>query len=179
MKVLVIEDDHKTLDDITQAFQLCLPEAELICTNLGIEGIKLSRSLPADLMILDMSIQDVSGFDVLREIRQRSKVPVIIMSMSKDESDIVKCLELGADEYIVKPFRQLEFMAHVRALLKREDSLSNLKHDNAIRRKEETKKKQGAKATRLIIIRSLIWEKKRKKKRLEQYPEESFLKMLA
>ena len=119
MKALIIQDDKKVEDDIFHAFQICLPEVELICTNLGEKGIELGKSVPVDVVIIDMNIPDISGFDILKQIRHYSQVPVIILSFSRDEADIVKSLELGADEYVVKPFRQLEFMAHVRALLRK------------------------------------------------------------
>ena len=95
------------------------PKPKLICTNLGEKGIELGKSVPVDVVIIDMNIPDISGFEVLKQIRHYSQVPVIMLSFSRDEADIVKSLELGADEYIVKPFRQLEFMAYVRALLRK------------------------------------------------------------
>ena len=119
MKALTILDDKEALEDISQAFQMCLPECELISTNLGKKGIELVGSESPDIVILDLNPPDASGFDVLKQIRCCSQVPVIILSFRRDEADIVKALELGADEYIAKPFRQLEFMAHVRALLRK------------------------------------------------------------
>ena len=119
MKALIIQDDKKVLDDIFHVFQICLPEVELVCTNLGEKGIELGKSVPVDVVIIDMNIPDISGFDILKQIRHYSQVPAIMLSFSRDEVDIVKPLEWGADEDIVKPFRQLEFMAHVRALLRK------------------------------------------------------------
>lgn len=119
MKTIIIKDDKKVLDDIFHSFQICLPEVELICTNLGEKDIELGKSVPVDMNILDINIPDISGFDILKQIRHYSQVPVIMLSFSRDEADIAKSLELGADEYVVKPFRQLEFMAYVRALLRK------------------------------------------------------------
>ena len=121
MKVLVIQNDNKSLDDISYVFQVCLPGVELINTGLGAKGIEMVKRTPLDMVILDVNLPDMSGFDVLKEIRCCSQIPVVILSFSRDEPDIVKALELGADEYIMKPFRQLEFMAHVRSLLKKSD----------------------------------------------------------
>ena len=118
MKALTILDDEETLEDISRAFQMCLPECKLLSTNLGEKGIELVSSKSPDIVILDLSLPDISGFDVLKQVRSCSQVPVIILSSMRDETVIVKSLELGADEYIVKPFRQLEFMAHVRVLLR-------------------------------------------------------------
>ena len=80
-----------------------------------------------DIVILDLNLPDIDGFDVLKQIRCCSEVPVVVLSFFNYEADIIKSLELGADEYIVKPFRQLEFMARVRALLRK----SSLKEGKA------------------------------------------------
>jgi DNA-binding response OmpR family regulator len=119
MKALIIQDDRDTMDDIFLAFQICLPETELVCANLGVKGLELCKSLPLDIVILDMAIPDMSGFDVIKQIRNHSQVPVIVLSSSKDEPDEVRSLELWADVYMAKPFRQLEFVARVRALLRK------------------------------------------------------------
>lgn len=118
VKVLIISDDNGFLDEVTQGFTICLPEAALTFTRLGQEGIKLSNKFLPDLIILDMSICDISAWDVLAKIRQDSQVPVIFLSYSKNEADVVKSLEMGCNTYIPKPIRQLEFMAHSRSLIK-------------------------------------------------------------
>ena len=119
MKALIILDDKESLESISQAFQMCLPECKLVSTNLGEKGSELVGSESPDIVILDLNLPDVSGFDVLKQIRCCSQVPVIILSFLRDEADTVEALELGADEYIAKPFRQLEFMARIRALLRK------------------------------------------------------------
>jgi len=119
MKALAILNDKETLEDICQAFQMCLPECRLLSTNLGEKGIELVGSESPDIVILDLNLPDVSGFDALKQIHCCSQVPVIILSFLRDEANMIKALELGADEYIAKPFRQLEFMAHIRALLRK------------------------------------------------------------
>ncbi|MBL7165274.1 MAG: response regulator transcription factor, partial [Dehalococcoidales bacterium] len=73
-----------------------------------------------DIVILDLGLPDINGFDVLRQIRLFSQVPTIILTVRSDEADIVKGLEWGADDYITKPFRQLEFLARVKALIRRQ-----------------------------------------------------------
>jgi len=72
-----------------------------------------------DLVILDLGLPDISGFEALKEIRLFSVVPVLILTVRSEEADIVKGLEWGADDYIVKPFRQLELLARVKALTRR------------------------------------------------------------
>lgn len=119
MKALTILNNKDTLDDISQVFQMCLPECKLISANSGKKGIELLGNESPDILIIDLNLPDIGGFDVLKQIRRYSQVPIIVLSFQNDEADVVKALELGADEYIIKPFRQLEFAAHVRALLRR------------------------------------------------------------
>ncbi len=120
MKVLLIEDDREIIDAISLAFQIRWPEAALISTRLGQKGAELVESESPDIVILDLGLPDINGFDVLRQIRLFSQVPTIILTVRSDEADIVKGLEWGADDYITKPFRQLEFLARVKALIRRQ-----------------------------------------------------------
>jgi DNA-binding response OmpR family regulator len=99
----------------------------LISTSSGIEAIQLGQSVKTDLAILDLNITDMSGLGVLRELRRLSTEPIIVISSSKEEAEVVKCLEMGADEHIPQPFRQLEFVSHVKALLRRQREYSNTK----------------------------------------------------
>ncbi len=129
MKVLLIEDDREIVEAISLAFQIRWPEAELIPTRLGQKGVELVESESPDIVILDLGLPDISGFEALKQIRLFSQVPTIILTVRADEADIVKGLEWGADDYITKPFRQLEFLARVKALIRRQgnegsDSLS-------------------------------------------------------
>lgn len=120
MKVLLIEDDREIVDAISLAFQIRWPEAELVSTRLGQKGVELVESDSPDLVILDLGLPDISGFEVLRQIRLFSQVPTIILTVRSEESDVVKGLEWGADDYVTKPFRQLEFLARVKALIRRQ-----------------------------------------------------------
>jgi len=119
MKVLIIEDDREILDAITLAFQIRWPEARVISTRLGNKGSELVEKESPDLVILDLGLPDTSGFDVLRQIRLFSRVPIIILTVKSDENDVVRGLENGADDYMTKPFRQLELLARVKALIRR------------------------------------------------------------
>ncbi len=120
MKILLIEDDKEIIDAISLAFQIRWPEAKVVSTRLGEKGVELVESEGPDIVILDLGLPDISGFEVLRQIRLFSHVPTIILTVRQDEADIVKGLEWGADDYITKPFRQLEFLARVKALIRRQ-----------------------------------------------------------
>ncbi|MFC2067664.1 response regulator transcription factor [Chloroflexota bacterium] len=120
MKLLLIEDDSDIVEAISLAFQIRWPEAQVISTQSGKKGVGLVESVQPDIVILDLGLPDIDGFTVLRKIRLFSQVPIIIVTVRADESDIIKGLEWGADDYIIKPFRQLELLARVKAQIRRQ-----------------------------------------------------------
>ncbi len=119
MKALIIEDDVRIVEVISLAFRIRWPEATVISTDRGERGIVLAEKDAPDIVILDLGLPDINGFEVLKAIRLFSSVLIIILTVSGDEEDIVRCLEYGADDYIVKPFRQLELLARIKAMLRR------------------------------------------------------------
>ena len=120
MKVLIIEDDREIVETISLTFRMRWPEASLVSTHLGEKGIELTESEAPDIVILDLGLPDINGFEVLKQIRLFSAVPIIILTVMADEADIVKGLEYGADDYVVKPFRQMELLARVKAVIRRQ-----------------------------------------------------------
>ena len=119
MKVLIVEDNDEIIDIVAQILALRWPEASLISTTFGATGVELAEKELPDLIILDLGLPDVNGFQVLRQIRSFSDVPVVILTVRGDEMDKIKGLELGADDYIVKPFSPGEFLARIKAALRR------------------------------------------------------------
>jgi len=115
LKLLIIEDDEQIVEAVSLAFQIRWPEAKIVSTRYGKKGVELVESEQPDIVIIDLGLPDTSGFDVLREIRQFSDIPIIIVTVRAEEADIIKGLEWGADDYIVKPFRQLELIARIKA----------------------------------------------------------------
>ncbi len=124
MKVLIIEDDREIVEVVSLAFQIRWPEVELVSTHLGERGVELVTSENPDIVILDLGLVDISGFEVLKQIRLFSAVPVLILTVRSDEADIVRGLEWGADDYMVKPFRQLELLSRIKALTRRASPLA-------------------------------------------------------
>ncbi|MCD5412725.1 MAG: response regulator transcription factor [Dehalococcoidia bacterium] len=104
MKVLVIEDDVATVEAIRLCLEIHRPDTSATLTAKGIEGIELLRGEAPDVVILDLGLPDIDGIRVLEQIRQFSNVPVLIVSARDTQDSIVKGLELGAEDYIVKPF---------------------------------------------------------------------------
>ncbi|HFB52205.1 MAG TPA: response regulator transcription factor [Anaerolineae bacterium] len=118
-KILVIDDEL----DVTKAVRLTItlqePNWQVIEANNGEKGLVMVDAEKPDLVLLDLQMPDMSGFDVLKELRLFSDVPVIILTVEDDELAKVHGLELGADDYIVKPFGHLELLARIRSVLRR------------------------------------------------------------
>jgi len=95
------------------------PGVEVISTPEGNQGLALAETESPDVTILDLGLPDMDGFEVLKDIRSFSNVPIIIVTVRGDEIDKVKGLELGADDYIIKPFSHLELLARIQSVLRR------------------------------------------------------------
>ncbi len=133
MKVLVIEDEQSIIDAINIAFEFRWPDVKLVSSTTGRKGVLMVRKESPDIVILDLNLPDISGFDVLKEIREFSTVPVIILTVRSDDEDMLKGLETGADDYIIKPFNYMTLLARVRAVLRRTEAIPFVgKHDNAV-----------------------------------------------
>lgn len=122
MKVLIIEDDRDIVDTINLSFQIGWPGVELVSTHEGKKGIDMVVSETPDVTILDLGLPDISGFEVLRQIRSFSDVPIIILTVMADEDNVVKGLEWGADDYVTKPFKKMELLARVKNIMRRQQS---------------------------------------------------------
>ncbi len=128
MKILIIEDAPEIVDTISLCFELRWPGAEIVSTPEGRKGIALHESESPDLIILDLGLPDMDGFDVLKEIRAYSDVPIIIVTVRGEEIDKVKGLELGADDYVTKPFSHIELLARIQAVLRRSNAINVKSH---------------------------------------------------
>ncbi len=115
-KILVI-DESSSCELIKIYFQS--EGYEVISTGDGDEGLNMFHRYDPDIVLLDTMLQKRDGVDVCREIRATSNKPVIIISAKADEFDKVLCLELGADDYVVKPFGMKELAARIKAVLRR------------------------------------------------------------
>ena len=124
MKLLIIEDDQEIVEAISLAFKIRWAEADIVSTHSGRKGIELVEEEMPDVIILDLGLPDMNGFDVLKAIRQFSRIPVLIVTARGEETDVIKGLEWGADDYITKPFRQLELLARVKAHIRRQSQPS-------------------------------------------------------
>ena len=121
MKVLVVDDAAEVIEAVTVSFTLQWRETEVIGADNGEAALDLVEREHPDVVLLDITMPGMSGFETLREIRAFSDVPVIMLTARDDVLDKVKGLELGADDYVTKPFDHLELLARVKALLRRLD----------------------------------------------------------
>lgn len=121
MKVLVVDDAAEVIEAVTVSFTLQWRETEVIGADNGQVALDLIEQEHPDVVLLDIAMPGMNGFEVLRELRAFSDVPVIMLTAKDDVLDKVKGLELGADDYVTKPFDHLELLARVKALLRRLD----------------------------------------------------------
>ena len=129
-KILVVDDESAISDIIKFNFE---KEGYLIDTaDNGKGAIELAAENNYDLILLDIMMPKLNGFEALREIRKFSDVPVIMLTAREDEVDKVLGLELGADDYVVKPFSMRELLARVKAVLRRFDAQEKKEKDTKI-----------------------------------------------
>jgi two-component system KDP operon response regulator KdpE len=121
MKILVVDDEPDVVESIRLGFALQWREVDVLGAASGDVALDLVEREAPDLVLLDIGLPGRDGFEVLRELRAFSDVPVVMLTARDDAMDKVKGLELGADDYVTKPFNHLELMARVRAVLRRHD----------------------------------------------------------
>jgi two-component system KDP operon response regulator KdpE len=121
MKILLVEDAPQVVESLTLTFQLQWADVEIVSTGEGEKAIDLVESERPDLVLLDVGLPDIDGYRVLQAIREFSDTPVIMLTARDETMDKVKGLELGADDYITKPFDHLELLARMRSVLRRLD----------------------------------------------------------
>ena len=115
--VLVVEDEENLA--VALRYNLVREGYSVRVANDGSAGLEIARSTSPDLIILDVMLPGISGYDICKEIRRESDVPILMLTARGEEVDKVVGLELGADDYVTKPFSVRELMARVRALLRR------------------------------------------------------------
>ena len=117
MKLLIVDDEPTILETVETKFRK--EGFSTFTADSAEEGMRLFRRVKPDLVILDIMLPQRSGYDFCRAIRRDSQTPIIFLSARADETDRIKGLELGADDYVVKPFNLSELAARVKAILRR------------------------------------------------------------
>ena len=121
---IVLIDDEPQIRKIL-SISLEAEEYRVIETANGKEGIVQTATQHPQLVIVDLGLPDMDGFTILKEIRSWSNVPVIILSVRNSEEDIVRALDLGADDYLTKPFNTSELLARIRANIRRSQQIES------------------------------------------------------
>ncbi len=115
--ILVVDDEPSIADNIVYA--LATEGFQPVCAGTGEDALAKLAAMDVSLIVLDVGLPDINGFELARRIRQDSSVPIIFVTARSDEIDRVVGLELGADDYVVKPFSPRELSARVKAVLRR------------------------------------------------------------
>jgi two-component system KDP operon response regulator KdpE len=121
VKILVVDDAPEVIESVRLGFTLQWRDVEIVSALDGQTGLDLVETELPDIVLLDIGLPDVDGFEVLQSIREFSDVPVVMLTARDDAMDKVKGLELGADDYVTKPFNHLELLARVNAVFRRLD----------------------------------------------------------
>ncbi|WP_010533896.1 response regulator transcription factor [Brachybacterium squillarum] len=116
-RILIVEDEESFSDPLS--YSLRKEGYEVAVADDGTEGLRIFSAHGADLVLLDLMLPGMSGTEVCREIRRTSTVPVIMLTAKDDEFDKVLGLELGADDYVTKPYSSRELLARIKAVLRR------------------------------------------------------------
>ncbi len=124
MRILIVEDDPEIVEVVTLALQIRWPQADVVSTHLGETALQMVEEEEPMIVILDLGLPDINGYEVLKRVRKFSEVPVLILTSRDDESDIVKGLEWGADDFVSKPFRQMELISRVQAVVRRKNRVA-------------------------------------------------------
>lgn len=131
-KILVV-DDTRNMQAMLRDF-LETQDFAVVAASDGVEAFDVLRSSPVDLILLDIMMPNMDGFQFITQLRRRSNIPVIMVTARQQESDIVRGFELGADDYVVKPFRFRELLMRMRAVLRRSAAASEEPEDLVVGR---------------------------------------------
>ena len=119
MKILVVDDEPDVVESVRLGFTLQWRDVDVLGAGEGEAALDIVEREHPDIVLLDVGLPGIDGYEVLRQIRAFSDVPVVMLTARDDAMDKVKGLELGADDYVTKPFNHLELMARVKAVLRR------------------------------------------------------------
>lgn len=123
-KVLLIADDNKDIVDILKIYAQ-KEGYKAVCAYDGEQALKMQKEYNPVLILLDVMMPKINGYDVCRQIRQTSNVPIIMVTAKSEEADRILGLDIGADDYVVKPFSPREVMTRIKAVLRRVSDEAN------------------------------------------------------
>ena len=128
MKILVVDDEHNIVDILR--VNLEREGYTVIAAYDGLQALEMAETQKPDLVLLDCMLPKLDGFDVCRKLRQKTSIPILMLTAKSEEIDKVLGLELGADDYITKPFSVREVLARVKAQLRRITFIENTQEES-------------------------------------------------
>src|SRR3954453_10322185 len=129
-KVLIVEDDATIRTGVGRA--LGERGHGVVSSGTAMDGLKLAVAEKPDVILLDLGLPDLDGREMLRMLRAVSQVPVIVVTARRTEEEIVRALDAGADDYVVKPYGASQIDARIRAILRRSGGATDAPHDPAV-----------------------------------------------
>ena len=123
-RIFIVEDDLSLINGLSFAIKKQGYEIDVARTSLEAEQLWMNGKY--DLVILDVSLPDGSGYDICQKIRKVSKVPIMFLTAADEETDIIMGLDIGGDDYITKPFKLAVFLSRVNALLRRSENFNQM-----------------------------------------------------
>lgn len=126
--VLIAEDVRDIATAVAYAVRMIWPDAQVTIASGGMEALEAFAEHTPDLVILDVRMPPPDGFEVCRRIREHSQVPILMLTVRDATLDKVRALDLGADDYLTKPFDHLELLARLRALIRRSTQVAAASH---------------------------------------------------
>ena len=138
MKVIIVDGHSEDPEEISTCIKTRWPEAIVTLTTAQEDTVRLIKNSLPDLVIIDFAPKEQNGFYLCKEIRSFSEVPIIMLSNNSDDRSVVKGLEWGADDWIIKPFSYIQFLARIQAVIRRSRTLPLSQTDNPFETKDLT-----------------------------------------
>lgn len=156
-RILIVDDEVKIIE-VVKSYLENSGYSVYVAYN-GVDAINLFDKIDPNLMVLDLMLPDISGEDICEILRKRSKVPIVMLTAKTGEDDILKGLDIGADDYVTKPFSPRQLVARVKALLRRTEdeqgelnTLFSLNNDDLIINNSNYQVKKGGNIVNLTPI---------------------------
>jgi two-component system KDP operon response regulator KdpE len=119
VKILIIDNEKEVVETLTLGFRLHWENCQVNSVSNGLSALEEMYIQEPDIILLDIALPNIDGFQLLRSLRENGDTPIIVLSGKGDEIHKVQALEMGADDYLTKPFSFLELMARIKAILRR------------------------------------------------------------